>query len=78
MDLRSCGCESFYDWMQRGPFYHFSFDRAENNKATEVQINTTYTQNVDSKRLFVIAHYRKTVHITTSQGMVVNVAAREV
>jgi len=79
LDLRSCGCESFYDWLQRGPFFHYSFERDVNNKSTEVQLNLVFNQNIaNNTRVFIVAHFRKTVQITTANGLVVNVSTREV
>jgi len=79
LDCKSNGVETYYDWLQRGPFYHFSFERDVNNKSTEIQITSNYTQNINvAARMFIVAHFRKTVQITTSNGLVVNVASREV
>ena len=82
--------ESLTDWLRRGPFYHFSFMRDVNNKSTEVQINPTFTgpdvggvalpqsARMANSRLFIVAHYRNTVQITTANGLIVQVAKREV
>lgn len=82
LDIKSCGCETFYDWLQRGPFYHFAFERDINNKSTEVQITSTFKSTFGNPgtnaRMFIVAHYRKTVQITTANGLVVNVAKRDV
>jgi len=80
LDVRSSGCETFYDWLQRGPFYCFSYEKDVANKSTEVQITSVYSAGSASTscRMFIAAHYRKTVQITTSNGLVVNVSSREV
>jgi hypothetical protein len=80
LEIKLGGCESFYDYLQRGPFYHFAFERDVNNKSTEVQITSVFSPNNNptNMRLFIVAHYRKTVQITTANGLVVNVSSREV
>lgn len=81
LDCRLAGMETFYDYLQRGPFYHFSFERDVNNKSTEVQITSVFSGAVPSspnQNLFCVAHFRKTVQITTSNGLIVNVSSRQV
>lgn len=80
LDVKSCGCETFYDYLQRGPFYCFSFEKDVDNKSTEVQITSTFNFGSPSTlaRMFIVAHFRKTVQITTANGLVVNVSSREV
>jgi hypothetical protein len=82
LDIKSCGCETFYDYLQRGPHYTFSFEKDVDNKSTEVQITSVFQMAfgapATNARMFIVAHYRKTVQITTSNGLVVNVSSREV
>ena len=93
LELDIAGMESLSDWLRRGPFYHYTFARDVNNKSTEVQLNTTFvgpnnvsnlsatgnpTPLLSTSRVFVIAHYRRTVQITTANGLIVSVASREV
>ena len=93
LELDIAGMESLSDWLRRGPFYHYTFARDVNNKSTEVQLNTTFvgpnnvsslsatgnpTNRLTASRVFVVAHYRKTVQITTANGLIVSVASREV
>lgn len=86
LDVSATGMETLTDWLRRGPFYHFSFERDVNNKSTEVQINTVFTgplgvttTNLTSNsRVFIVAWYRKTVQMTIANGLIVNVASREV
>lgn len=81
------GSESYYDWLQRGPIYHFNFERDISNRATEVMLNTTFKGlpngpgtsaigGTGTARVFCISHYRRDVQITTAAGSIVNVTAR--
>ena len=91
LEVQLGGMETITDWLRRGPFYHFTFARDVNNKSTELQVNTTFvgpganaaatgnaTAGLTASRLFVVAHYRNTVQITTANGLIVQVAKREV
>lgn len=91
LDVQMGGMETLTDWLRRGPYYHFTFARDVNNKSTEVQLNTTFigpgtglaatgsaTAGLLASRVFIVAHYRNTVQITTANGLIVSVAKREV
>ena len=92
LEVQLGGMETITDWLRRGPFYHFTFARDVNNKSTELQVNTTFigpglaglaatggaTPGLTASRLFVVAHFRNTVQITTANGLIVSVAKREV
>lgn len=80
------GMETLTDWLRRGPFYHFTFMRDVNNKSTEVQLNTVFTNpagaggtaGLQASRVFIVAHYRNTVQVVTANGLIVSVAQRQV
>lgn len=94
LDVALGGCESFTDWLRRGPFYTFSFEKDVNNKATEVQVNMmfnnptypnsgalgppTTTQSTANMVVYLCAYYRKTAQLTTRNGLIVQVSTREV
>ncbi len=86
LELELGGMESLTDWLRRGPFYHFTFARDVNNKSTEVQLTTVFTgpsgvattNLIDGSRVFIVAHYRNTVQVTTANGLIVSVAQRQV
>lgn len=83
---RADGAESYCDWLQRGPIYHFNFERDASNRATEVMVNTTFTGlpngpgtgvgSTDLARVFCVSHFQRNVQITTAGGSIVNVVAR--
>ena len=71
--------ETYYDWLLRGPFYHFNFIRDANNQATEISVNTVFNSlpNGPSSAngaglVWCVAHYRRAVQITTAAGQIVN------
>ena len=81
-DLDLVGCESYHDYLQRGPFYHFSFVRDRNFRATMVSVNTTFnglaggpTSGLEgtngSALLYCISHYRTTARVTHADGVAV-------
>src|SRR5205823_856443 len=85
LDVKSGGIETLTDWLRRGPFYHFAFDKDMANKSTEVQVNTVFIARPGvaesmptNARCFICAHYRKTCQISTSNGLIVQVSTREV
>jgi hypothetical protein len=73
LDIPSGGCETFTDWLRRGPYYHFSFKRDRDNMSANLQIQATFngpTTRLDASRLYIVAHYRKTAQITVQGGLV--------
>ncbi len=80
------GAESYYDWLQRGPIYHFNFERDVSNRATEVMVNTTFNNlstgpgtgvgSTGLARVFCVSHFQRNVQITTAAGSIVNVVER--
>lgn len=77
IDVDAVGCESFADWMRRGPFYYFSFDRDMSNKATVVQVSLQFTGNPTECRVFCCAIKRRTVQIETADGRIKSLAAAD-
>ena len=78
---KSQGAETYYDFLQRGPFYHYTFKKDVNNQATEVTVSTTFTGlpnglgsgavgGTGKARVFVVAHYKRSIEVETSDGMV--------
>jgi hypothetical protein len=85
IDTNALGCESYDDYLQRGPIYHFHFVRDENNRSSEVSVSTTFSglasgpmsnfPNNGSALVYVIAHFRNVARITTSGGRIVQASA---
>lgn len=85
IDTNALGCESYDDYLQRGPIYHFHFVRDENNRSSEVSVSTTFAglasgpmsnfPNSGPALVYVIAHFRNVARITTSGGRIVQASA---
>jgi hypothetical protein len=73
MYLNPAGAESFEDYMKRGPLVTYSFARDRESQATQVQLQMDYTALENDARIFIVAHYRRSTKITTSNGLVVAV-----
>ena len=69
------GTESFADWLKRGPLYHYSFIRDENDRSTHVQLNMQFGGLEAGANIFICAHYSRAVEITTENGFVVSVVS---
>ena len=71
----SGGVESQDEWLARGPFICARFDKDENDRSTEVQVQLSYgAGNWDANtKVFLIAEYTNVVSIETSQGLVTQV-----
>lgn len=72
------GIESEADWLSRGPFMCFRFDKDFSDRSTEVQVLIDYGTPVapgwlNTAKLLLIAEYTNRVDITTQGGLVVSV-----
>jgi hypothetical protein len=81
-NLDVLGCESYAEYLNRGPFYHFSFPRAVNDRATQISVTTSFdglpagpTSGIAGTSgkalLFCVCHYRVQIALTQSGGSVV-------
>jgi len=79
IDVDAVGCESFADWMRRGPFYYFAFDKDMSNNATTAQIALTFTnQDLSTNaRIFCCSLKRRTAQITTAAGRITSVVTAD-
>jgi hypothetical protein len=75
------GCETIGDYIQEGPIYHFSFDRAADDQSSRVQMNVLINKSDqpsgsdDRKlRIYVTCHYSRTAKITTQNGYISDVS----
>ena len=72
------GIESEADWLSRGPFMCFRFDKDFSDRSTEVQVLIDYGTPaapgwITTAKLLLIAEYTNRVDITTQGGLVVSV-----
>ena len=71
MNIDSLGCESFEDWLQRGGFYHFSFDKDHMAKNTQLQVLSKFAPALEpTSKLFVVSWFKRSIQITTNKGMI--------
>lgn len=73
------GPESLSEWVEGGPVVYHNFVRSSEFRATQLQFSITgpNTYTVPTK-LYVVAHYKTSTEIQTSQGMVVSVRSLSV
>lgn len=62
------GAESLEDWMERGPYYMHSFIRDKDDKSTQVQLSTTFSDAPVGTNVFLAALYWKDVEVVTEMG----------
>jgi hypothetical protein len=70
------GCESFGDWLKRGPLIHYTFERDKDDRSTHLQVALQYGGLAgieEHARCFVVAHYSRVAEITINNGFVVQV-----
>lgn len=69
---QSGGTETYADYLKRGPYYMYSFDRDSSDKSTQVQVIYDYT-SLNNCNLFLCALYRTRVDIVHQDGQVQSV-----
>ena len=73
----SGGSESLQNWKDNGPIYHFSFQRDQNDRSTQVQLQTALDESGVAHSaddyLYIVSHYRRSVDIKTESGYITNV-----
>jgi hypothetical protein len=79
-DLTECrliesdgGAESFGEWLQRGPYYFYSFNRDREDKSTQVQLSASFTSMEADAQLFLVAMYSRVTEISVDDGTVQSV-----
>ena len=79
-DLTECrliesdgGAESFGEWLQRGPYYFYSFNRDREDKSTQVQLSAQFTSIEADSQLFLVAMYSRVTEISVDDGQVQSV-----
>jgi hypothetical protein len=79
-DLTECrliesdgGAESFGEWLQRGPYYFYSFNRDREDKSTQVQLSAQFTSIEADAQMFLVAMYSRVTEISVDEGIVQSV-----
>ena len=73
MSIGAVGCETFDDWLQRGPVYHFDFTNDRMNNSSQLQIMSKFGALPAGSLLYVASWYSREISITTNQGVVTRV-----
>ena len=71
------GVERFEEFLERGPIYHFSWERDVEDASTELQVTANFASALPAgSSIFVGAWYSKSISISSSGGMVREVQSR--
>ena len=65
------GSETFADWIKRGPIYHYSFIRDENDRSTHVQLNTQFGNLAAGTNVMICALYTRAIEISWTVALFV-------
>jgi hypothetical protein len=77
------GAESLDDWLTRGPYFAFRFDRDATSRETELNLQIGYNDPKtgiafdQNSKIFVVARYRTVRQITVADGQIVSVVGIE-
>ena len=66
-------CDTFEEWMERGPIFHETFSKSADNLSTRAHVIVNYGQISTDSRLFLVSHYSRVVKIIRQKGLIVNV-----
>ena len=67
------GTESFGEWLQRGAYYYYSFNRDREDKSTQVQMSMEFTALEGNCNVILVAIHSRITQIITQDGAVVQV-----
>jgi hypothetical protein len=69
------GCETYGDFVKRGPIYHMRYSRSGNDRSTHVQLNIQYGNLEAGTNVFLAAHYSRVCEVSVQNGFVTNVVS---
>ena len=67
------GAESFGEWLQRGPYFYYSFNRDREDRSTQVQVAAEFDSIEVGANLMLVAFYSRVTEISVSGGQVQSV-----
>ncbi len=67
------GGETFPEWLERGPYYCYSFLRDASDRSTHCNVNMSYENLQTDTTIFVCALYRRVAEISYQSGRVTSV-----
>lgn len=73
------GAEDKNDWIQRGPYYYFSWPKDGVSESTRVNVNYSFQAALGEGRgrVLLFDHYKQMVMVSVVGGMVVDVVSRD-
>lgn len=74
----SGGSETFQQWMESGPMYHYSWLRDKDDRSTQLQIQISFREMEANSNLFVVAHYSRQVEMQIQNGFITSVQSSTV
>ena len=78
--MSSGGAETFQDYLARGPYYHYSFNRDSEDKSTQVQVQLGFEGAFSpaNANIFVVSWFSRGVELTTTNGSIQEVRSLSV
>ena len=64
------GAESIGEWLQRGPYFYYSFSRDREDRATQVQVAVEFESIEEGANIMLAAFYSRVVEISVANGSV--------
>ena len=64
------GAESIGEWLQRGPYFYYSFSRDREDRATQVQVAVEFESIEEGANIMLAAFYSRAVEISVANGSV--------
>jgi len=74
----SGGSESLEEFLERGPYYHYSFTRDAEDRSTQVQLSTTFSTLEAGANIFLVSWYSRAIELTTTGGQIQSVRSLSV
>ncbi len=72
------GGESFRDWVDRGPYYYFSYPKDGSSESTRVNVNYQFRRSLGATgRVLLFDHYRSMVLVSIVNGRIQDVVVQE-
>lgn len=67
------GAESFGEWIQRGPYFYYSFNRDREDRSTNVQVAVEFASVEAGANLMLCAFYSRVTELTAKDGQITQV-----
>lgn len=67
------GTETLSEWLERGGYYAFSFERSAEDRSTHVQLSIQFGALEANTNVFIAAIYSRVAELTTTNGFISSV-----